>query len=124
MLANARLQTIVWTSDKGRAAGFYEGVLGLTLLRESHGALVYDVGGGELRVSPVPTTEPSAHTVLGFAVADIDAVAAALAGKGVAVERFPGFSHDARGVWRAPDGAQVLWIRDPDGNLRSVVQYA
>lgn len=57
-------------------------------------------------------------------MADIDAVAAALAGKGVAVERFPGFSHDARGVWRAPDGAQVLWIRDPDGNLLSVVQYA
>ena len=124
MLGSARLQTIVWTSDKARAAGFYGGVLGLALKGESHGALVYEVGGGELRVSPVPTTEPSPHTVLGFAVDDVDAVASALAGKGVAFERFAGFEHDARGVWRAPDGARVAWLRDPDGNLLSVVQYA
>ncbi|HLZ82213.1 MAG TPA: VOC family protein [Caulobacteraceae bacterium] len=124
MLASARLQTIVWTSDKPRAAGFYAGVLGLPLKGESHGALVYEVGGGELRVSPVPTAEPSPHTVLGFAVADLDAVVAALAKRGVAFERFPGFAHDDRGVWRAPDGARVAWLRDPDGNLLSVVQYA
>ena len=124
MLADARLQTLVWTSDTARAAAFYEGVLGLVRLRESHGAFVYEVGGGELRVSPVPATEPSAHTVLGFAVPDIEPVAEALAAKGVTCERFPGFPHDARGVWRAPDGARVLWFRDPDGNLLSVVQYA
>jgi hypothetical protein len=62
--------------------------------------------------------------VLGFAVSDIDAVAAEIAARGVATERFPGFAHDDRGVWRAPDGTQVLWFRDPDGNLLSVVQYA
>jgi catechol 2,3-dioxygenase-like lactoylglutathione lyase family enzyme len=124
MLADARLQTLVWTADRTRAAAFYEGVLGLVRRRESHGALVYEVGGGELRVSPVPTTQPSAHTVLGFAVPDLDPIAAALAVKGVTPETFPGFDHDARGVWRAPDGTRVLWIRDPDGNLLSVVQYA
>jgi catechol 2,3-dioxygenase-like lactoylglutathione lyase family enzyme len=124
MLGSARLQTIVWTSDKTRAAGFYGGVLGLTLKGESHGALVYDVGGGELRVSPVPTTAPSPHTVLGFAVADAETVASALADKGVTFERFSGFRHDARGIWRAPDGSRVVWLRDPDGNLLSVVQYA
>jgi catechol 2,3-dioxygenase-like lactoylglutathione lyase family enzyme len=117
MLANARLQTLVWTADKARAAAFYEGVLGLERLRESHGAFVYEVGGGELRVSPVPSTEPSAHTVLGFSVADIDPIAEALAAKGVVCERFPGFDHDLRGVWRAPDGARVLWFRDQDGYL-------
>ena len=124
MLGSARLQTIVWTSDTARAAGFYGGVLGLALKDRSHGALVYEVGGGELRVSPVPTTAPSPHTVLGFAVEDVTAVAAALAAKGVVFERFTGFEHDAHGVWRAPDGARVAWLRDPDGNLLSVVQYA
>ena len=124
MLGSARLQTIVWTSDKTRAASFYSGVLGLALKGESHGALVYDVGDGELRVSPVPTTEPSPHTVLGFAVVDVEAVASALEDKGVTFERFAGFQHDARGVWRAPDGSRVVWLRDPDGNLLSVVQYA
>jgi catechol 2,3-dioxygenase-like lactoylglutathione lyase family enzyme len=124
MLGSARLQTIAWTADTARAAVFYGGVLGLPLKGESHGALVYEVGGGELRVSPVPATSPSPHTVLGFAVEDVGSVASALAEKGVTFERFPGFHHDAQGVWQAPDGARVVWLRDPDGNLLSVVQYA
>jgi catechol 2,3-dioxygenase-like lactoylglutathione lyase family enzyme len=123
MLADARLQTIVWTSDTTRAERFYTGVLGLPLKGRSHGALVYEVGGGELRVSPVPTTAPSAHTVLGFEVADVRAGAAELARKGVTLERFEGFQHDNDGVWRAPDGTEVAWFRDPDGNLLSVVRY-
>jgi catechol 2,3-dioxygenase-like lactoylglutathione lyase family enzyme len=124
MLGSARLQTLVWTADKTRAQAFYTDVLGLKLKGESHGAAVYDVGGGELRLSPVPSTEPSAHTVLGFSVEDLDAVAEGLAERGVIAERFSGFQHDPRGVWRAPDGAKVIWFRDPDGNLLSAVQYA
>ena len=124
MLSAARLQTLVWTQDTAKAQAFYSDVLGLPLREQSFGALVYAVGGGELRVSPVPSTTPSEHTVVGFAVTDIDAIATALAEKRVATERFPNFQHDPRGVWRAPDGTQVLWFRDPDGNLLSVVQYA
>jgi catechol 2,3-dioxygenase-like lactoylglutathione lyase family enzyme len=123
MLGSARLQTIAWTADVGRAEGFYSGVLGLALTGRSHGALVYEVGGGELRVSPVPSTEPSTHTVLGFAVEDVAAVARGLAAAGVAAERFDGFDHDDLGVWRAPDGTLVVWFRDPDGNLLSAVRY-
>jgi catechol 2,3-dioxygenase-like lactoylglutathione lyase family enzyme len=123
MLGSARLQTLVWTSDTARAKAFYSDVLGLEFKTESFGALVYEVGGGELRVSPVPSTEPSAHTVLGFAVEAIDAVVEALAQRGVQAERFPTFDHDARGVWTARDGTKLFWFRDPDGNLLSVVQY-
>ena len=62
MISTARLQTIVLTSRKAEAREFYGDRLGLRLKGESHGALVYDVGGGNLRVSPVPATEPSHHT--------------------------------------------------------------
>jgi catechol 2,3-dioxygenase-like lactoylglutathione lyase family enzyme len=124
MLADATLQTIIWTADTGAAARFYGDILGLTQLRTSHGALVYAVGAGELRVSPVPSTTPSPHTVLGFEVADVRAVARALKARGIEPERHPGFAHDADGVWRAPDGAQVVWFRDPDGNLLSAVRYS
>jgi len=123
MLGSARLQTLVWTSDVARARAFYSDILGLRFTSVSLGALVYEVGGGTLRVSPVPSTEPSAHTVLGFEVDDIGAVAAAMSARGLQAERFPNFPHDARGVWTAPDGTQVVWFRDPDGNLLSVVQY-
>ncbi len=124
MLGLARLQTLVWTSNKARASAFYTKVLGLQFKGESLGALVYDVGGGELRVSPVPATEASEHTVLGFAVDDLIPVLDGLERHSIAPERFAGFAHDWRGMWTAPDGTRVVWFRDPDGNLLSAVQYA
>jgi catechol 2,3-dioxygenase-like lactoylglutathione lyase family enzyme len=124
MLASSRLQTLVWTSRIAEAEKFYGGVLGLPLKGKSQGALVYDVGGSDLRVSPVPATQPSAHTVLGFAVSSLRSTLQSLTERGVALERFAGFPQDAAGVLTTLDGAQVAWFRDPDGNLLSVVQYA
>ena len=123
-LADAKLQTLVWSSDIRRSEQFYSGILKLPLTGMSHGALVYRVGQGSLRVSPVQSTSPSEHTVLGFEVADIDRAVADLASSGVRFEQFPGFIHDESGVWTAPDGTRVAWFRDPDGNLISLVQYA
>jgi catechol 2,3-dioxygenase-like lactoylglutathione lyase family enzyme len=124
MLATSKLITLIWTSRIPEAERFYGDVLGLPLTGRSHGALVYEVGGGDLRVSPVPTTQPSAHTVMGFAVQDVAAVVAMLSARGVAFERFSGFPHDAAGIVVTPEGARVAWFRDPGGNLLSVVQYA
>jgi catechol 2,3-dioxygenase-like lactoylglutathione lyase family enzyme len=124
MLASSKLQTIVWTSRMAEAEKFYGAVLGLPLTGKSHGALIFRAGDGDLRVSPVPSTQPSAHTVMGFAVPDIDPIVDSLKAQGVTFERFAGFPHDSRGVLRTPDGAKVAWFRDPDGNLLSVVQYA
>ena len=124
MLAQARLQTLVLTSDVSRARTFYSDILGLPLVGQSMGALVYGVGAGELRVSPVPTTVPTEHTVFGFAVERLDEVLKDLSSKGVSFERHPGLTHDGQGVLTTPDGSRVAWLRDPDGNLISVVQYA
>jgi catechol 2,3-dioxygenase-like lactoylglutathione lyase family enzyme len=124
MLAASKLQTIVLSSRPAEAEKFYGDVLGLRLKGKSHGALVYDVGGADLLVSPVPSTEPSSHTVLGFAVSDLGAVTAVLSTRGVKWERFANFPQDAAGVLVTPDGAKVVWFRDPDGNLLSLVQYS
>jgi catechol 2,3-dioxygenase-like lactoylglutathione lyase family enzyme len=124
MLALSKLQTIVWTSRIDEAERFYSGVLGLPVKAKSHGGLFYDVGGGDLLVSPVPSTHPTVHTVLGFAVSSLSSVVTALNTRGVKFERFPGFPHDDAGVLVTPDGAKVAWFRDPDGNLLSIVQYA
>ncbi len=124
MLASSTLQTIVWTSRIAEAEKFYSGVLGLPLTGKSHGALIYDVGGSDLRVSPVPETQPSAHTVLGFAVPNLRAIVKLLEQRGVSLERFAGLTHDSTGILTTPDGAMVAWFRDPDGNPLSVVQYA
>jgi len=124
MFASAKLQVIICTSKIQQAEQFYSGVLGLPLQARSLGALIYDIGGTPLRVSPVPSTRPSEHTVLGFAVPDIASAITLLLNRGVTLERFPGFSHDESGVVCAPDGSRVAWFRDPDGNLLSVVQYS
>ena len=68
--------------------------------------------------------KPSAHTVVGFSVADLEAVTGALSARGLSFERIPGLRCDASGVLRTPEGARVVWFRDPDGNLLSIVQYA
>jgi hypothetical protein len=99
-------------------------VLGLPLKRRSHGGIVLHVGGSELLVSPVPPTQPSAHTVAGFAVKNLDVVRSSLESRGLRWEHFPGFIHDANGVVTTPEGAKVLWFRDPDGNILSIVEYA
>jgi catechol 2,3-dioxygenase-like lactoylglutathione lyase family enzyme len=124
MLASSKLQTIVLSSRMADAERFYGEVLGLPLKGKSQGALVYDVGGADLRVSPVPSTQPSPHTVLGFAVADLSTVMNTLSMRGVKWERFAHFPQDAAGVLVTPDGSRVVWFRDPDGNLLSVVQYS
>jgi catechol 2,3-dioxygenase-like lactoylglutathione lyase family enzyme len=124
MLASSKLQTIICTSRIEEAEPFYSGVLGLHRKGRSDGAWVYDVGGSELRVSPVPSTQPTSHTVVGFAVDDLSVVITSLNARGVKFERFPGFAHDENGVFMTPDGAKVVWFRDPDGNLLSIVQYA
>jgi len=123
MLATSRLQTIALSSRLVEAEQFYSRVLGLTLRGRSHGALVYEVGGSQLRVSPVPSFEPSAHTVFGFAVPDLAAEIAALSARGLTFERHPGLAHDAQGVVVTPWGAKVAWFRDPDGNIVSIVEY-
>src|SRR5262245_5652994 len=98
MLTNAKLQAIVCSSNLVEARRFYGEVLQLPSKGSSVGAEVFDVGGVALRVSPVPASTPSEHTVLGFAVPDVIAVAEWLHAKGVQFERFPSFSHDALGI--------------------------
>ena len=123
MLTNSKLQSIIWTSRIAEAEPFYRDVLGLPLRTKSDGALVFDVGGSDLRVAPVPSTTRAEHTVMGFAVDDVDATIASLRARGVVFERFPGFPHAENGTVISPDGAKVAWFRDPDGNILSVVQF-
>ena len=123
MLTNSKLQSIIWTSRIAEAESFYRDVLGLTLRTKSDGALVFDVGGSDLRVAPVPSTTRAEHTVMGFAVDDVDATMASLRARGVVFERFPGFPHAENGTVISPGCAKVAWFRDPDGNILSVVQF-
>jgi len=123
MLSTSKLQSIVCTARIAEAEAFYRDVLGLAVKARSDGAVVFDVNGADLRLSPVPAMQPSAHTLLGFAVEDVDEVVGYLHDRGVALERFEQFRREPNGVLVTPGGSRVAWFRDPDGNLLSVVQF-
>jgi catechol 2,3-dioxygenase-like lactoylglutathione lyase family enzyme len=122
MDASARIIAFVGTRNAERAKEFYRGMLGLNLVSEDPFALVFDVGGTMLRVTPVRDLSPAGFTVLGWEVKDITAAVQGLQKAGVMFERY-NFPQDELGIWTAPGGAKVAWFKDPDGNVLSLSQH-
>lgn len=124
MLKNAKVISFIATSRPLEAKAFYKDVLRLPLRSEDKFAIVFGLGEGSLRVTPVEALVPAPFTVLGWEVGDIREEAKVLGEFGVAFERFPGLEQDKAGVWTAPGGARVAWFKDPDGNILSLTQPA
>ncbi len=60
--------------------------------------------------------------VLGWSVANVEDTVRTLMSRGVQFERFDELEQNEWRIWEAPDGAQVAWFKDPDGNLLSLTQ--
>jgi catechol 2,3-dioxygenase-like lactoylglutathione lyase family enzyme len=123
MLGDYDVMAFTQTTQPDRAKEFYGGVLGLEFLEDSPFALVFRAGRTMLRVQKVRELTPLPFTALGWRVPDIRAVARALAGKGVALERYENMNQNELGIWSAPGGAKVAWFKDPDGNLLSLTEF-
>lgn len=125
MLGSISIVAFVPTKDREKARAFYEGVLGLPFVKDDGFATVMDANGIMVRVGTVPADfKPAQFTILGWQVADIEKMAAALQSKGVQFERFGFFKQDELGIWTAPNGDRVAWFKDPDGNVLSISQHA
>ena len=122
MLGSSDLVAFAASADLSRARAFYEGVLGLPVLDQDDFACVFDANGTMLRVTAVREVSPAGYTVLGWRVADIEAVVAGLSARGVAFSRFDGMEQDDNGIWTSPGGSKVAWFTDPDGNVLSLTQ--
>ena len=122
-LGAATLIGFVSTADLGRAEAFYRDVLGLRHVETGPFACVFDAGGTMLRVTAAPAVAQPGYTVLGWRVDDIAATMAELSARGVEFRRYEGMGQDEAGVWTTPDGAQVAWFADPDGNMLSLTQF-
>jgi len=115
----------VTTNDADKAKAFYGGVLGFHLISEDQWAVVYDANGTMLRVGKGRDFKPAQGTVLGWEVSDIYAAITALTERGVSFERYdlPFLKQDEHGVWTPPNGDQVAWFKDPDGNTLSLSHH-
>ena len=123
MLGSAKVVAFAPARDANKAQEFYEGVLGLKLVRKDQFALEFDANGTMLRVASVPKYEPHPFTILGWDVKDIARTVAELASRGVEFQHYGMPGQDKRGIWKSPSGAQVAWFKDPDGNVLSVSQH-
>ena len=123
MLDEHEVIAFVATRQPEQAKTFYSEVLGLRLVADTPFALVFDARGTMLRISKLQDLIPAPYTVLGWKVADIRAVMEGLTNRGVTFERYKGLPQDELGVWTTPDGHQVAWFKDPDGNTLSLTQF-
>ncbi len=126
MLGDKRVTTAIPVQDVDRARGFYEGLLGLTVVGEplADGSQEYDCGAGT-GVFTYPTAEnagKSPATLAAWQVDDIGTTVRELRDRGVVFEEydFPGLTTED-GIAALP-GARAAWFKDPDGNILNVFE--
>ncbi len=123
MLADARATAIIPVSDRRRAIEFYTDKLGLRLLEETSQDVLLEAGGGTVvTMYESVGAGQSRHTLAGFMVDDIDAVATALRGKGVEFEEYDLPEIKTVDGIAEMEGERAAWFRDPDGNIIAVAQ--
>ncbi len=111
------------TANAEAARAFYEGKLGLEFVSDDNFALVFNSGGIMLRIIRVGEFTPAPFGIFGWEAPDLGAAVDTLVAKGITFERYGYFEQDARGIWTAPNGNQVAWFKDPDGNTLSVSNH-
>jgi len=115
--------TFLFTGNPDQAIAFYRDVLGFTYLRDDGFALVFDMNGVMLRIGKTASFTPAKNTVLGWESKDIVAAINNLLRKGVSFEHYPNMGQDALGIATFPNGDQVAWFKDPDGNVLSLSHH-
>ena len=123
MLASAKLTGFIPTKDYDKARTFYVDKLGFDFVSLDQYALLLSLGGHKFRISKVPNFTPLQGTILGWEVADIELVVRWLAERGVPTEKYPFVQDKELGIWTTPNGDQVAWFKDPDGNILSVAHH-
>src|ERR687896_32128 len=67
---------------------FYEGVLGLEIVRETPAGITYRAGDSTVSLYPTQFAGTAQHTLGGFVVKDLEAAMAVLRGMGVTFEEY------------------------------------
>jgi catechol 2,3-dioxygenase-like lactoylglutathione lyase family enzyme len=126
-LSRYPVRTSIAVSDIGKAVAFYEGKLGLRVLRSgpsadiADGSRVYGSGGGPgLNVYQSVTAGTTRATLATWYVDDIDQIVDELVSSGVEFIRYDQFDHDPKGITARAGGGRIAWFQDPDGNTFAV----
>jgi catechol 2,3-dioxygenase-like lactoylglutathione lyase family enzyme len=111
------------TKDYDKAREFYVDKLGFEFVSLDQFALVVKHGDQKIRITKIPNFTPLQGTILGWEVDNIQSAATWLRDHGVAPEKFPFAQDQQLGIWTAPSGDKVAWLKDPDGNILGISQH-
>jgi catechol 2,3-dioxygenase-like lactoylglutathione lyase family enzyme len=123
VLGSANIVAFVPVTNAEKSRAFYEGLLGLRLVKEDSFALIFDADGIMLRAVKMKEVKPSTFTILGWEVKSIEDTVTSLRERGVQFEVVGFFKQDELGIWTAPSGDKVAWFKDPDGNILSLSEH-
>jgi catechol 2,3-dioxygenase-like lactoylglutathione lyase family enzyme len=122
MLKGENALATIAVRDLKRASDFYEGKLGFTRgPGEEQQVINYVSGSSTFLVYVSQFAGTNQATAITWAVDDVDGTVQVLKDKGVAFEHydFAGITHD--GDVHVMGKRRNAWLKDPDGNILSVV---
>lgn len=126
MFANTKAFSGFAVDDLDKAREFYGETLGLKTSNLNEHLMSLELAGDRATlVYAKPDLQPANYTILNFPVDDIDAAAEELTGRGVSLERYDGLNQDDKGIARgiaAGEGPDIVWFKDPAGNILSALQ--
>ena len=120
VLSDAMVHPTIMVSDMARARAFYEGQLGLKVLREAGPYVFLRAGTGQLALVARAAVTPGATTLCAFEVQNLRATVTGLRARGVVFEEYD------LPTLRTVDGIaqsgpfHAAWMRDPDGNYLGI----
>lgn len=138
MLSGCPSRPVMPALDLDRARRFYAETLGLTVLAESPGGVVFESGGdgaasragwadrGYFLVYPTPNPARGGHTQMGWLVPDIEVTMAWLRERGVVFEEYdvPGVKTEAGLATMLGGFGRAAWFKDTEGNLLGLVEFS
>lgn len=116
MLKHQDSAAIIAVTDMARAKTFYAETLGLELVDGDENVMQFKTGATRLVVytSGFAGTNRANAVVWGVG-AELDAIVADLAAKGVSFEHYPGM--DFKDGIHSSGDFKMVWFKDPDGNI-------
>jgi catechol 2,3-dioxygenase-like lactoylglutathione lyase family enzyme len=125
MLGDKRVATTIPVRDPAESRSFYEGKLGLKVMRQlDDGGIAYECGGGTALFT-YPTEEnagKSPATVASFEVEDAEATVSEMRDKGIKFEEYDMPGLKTEGGIAEVAGSKGGWFKDPDGNILAVFE--
>ena len=120
MLSDAMVHPTIMVSDMARARAFYEGKLGLEVVREAGPYVFLRAGASQLAIVARASVTPPASTICAFEIDDLERTLSRLRERGVTFEEYDTPTLRTVGGIAQVGPFRAAWVRDPDGNFLGI----